>query len=395
MFITSQDFNNALAASAIDEGNRLLREHRLTEAEAAFRRALMQTPQDASAHMQLAVTLFHRGDYGNAWPEFEWRNDPVWAKANGWSRTPRDLSRFKTGVSPNTTGILIHAEGVVGDTVQFARFVPLLRQAYPQMPIVFEVQNPLVDLIRSFPGFEGITVIPRTMNDPRDASRKIAPPLSEAVNAQLPLLSLPARLGFNDLETIRLSAPPSFPMIMTAPAAGEPLRIGLCWRGDPNNTFDSGRDVPLEMLKPLTEMKGVIVTSLLDDMTEAERVSAPHLRLPGEPGQRVSFTDMATLIRQQHLVISSDTVWPNLAATLGVPTAMLTLRTPNWRWGLTGDRTSWYPSMSLFRQTREGDWYGPVRTVLGAVENFVADTTRPLPVTPTRPRTPTYGRSPD
>jgi hypothetical protein len=393
MSITSQDFNNALAASAIDEGNRLLRQHHLIEAAAAFGRAVSQQPDNAEAHMQGAVTRFHLGNYAEAWPEFEWRNDPVWAKANAWSRTPRDLSQFGRGVDSNTTGILIHAEGGAGDTVQFARFVPLLKQAYPQIPIVFEVQNPLGDLVRSFPGFEDITVIPRTMSDPRDASRKIAPPLAQAINAQLPLLSLPFLLGFNDLEQIRVYAPPSFAPVSTSPAAGEPLRIGLCWRGDPNNTFDTGRDVPLDLLRPLTEMKGVIVTSLLDDMTEAERTSVPHLRLPGAPGQRVSFTDMATLIRQQHLVISSDTVWPNLAATLGVPTTMLTLQTPNWRWGLTGDRTSWYPSMSLVRQTREGDWHGPVRTVLDAVEKFVADTTRPLAVKPTRPRLPTYGHS--
>ena len=391
MSITSQDFNNALAASAIDEGNRLLRQHQLTGAEAAFGRAIVQQPDNAEVHMQRAVTRFYLGHYAEAWPDFEYRNDPAWAKANAWSRTPRDLSRLGRGVDGNTTGILIHAEGGAGDTVQFARFVPLLQKAHPQVQIVFEVQNPLVDLIRSFPGFEAIAVIPRTMTDPRDASRKIAPPLSEAVNAQLPLLSLPSQLGFNDLEQIRLYAPPSFVPVPASPVAGEPLRIGLCWRGDPNNTFDTGRDVPLYLLKPLTEMKGVIVTSLLDDMTETECALAPNLKLSGAPGQRVSFADMATLIRQQHLVISSDTVWPNLAATFGVPTTMFTLKTPNWRWGLTGDRTSWYPSMSLVRQADEGDWSGPVRTVLSAVEKFVVAPALPLSVRSANPRAPTYG----
>ncbi len=394
MSITSQDFNNALAASAIDEGNRLLRQHQLTGAEAAFGRAIAQQPDNPEAHMQRAVTRFHLGNYAGAWPDFEYRNDPAWAEANAWSRTPRDLSRLGRGVDGNTTGILIHAEGGAGDTVQFARFVPLLQKAYPQIPIVFEVQNPLVDLVRSFPGFEAITVIPRTMTDPRDASRKIAPPLPEAVNAQLPLLSLPSQLGLNDFDLISRYAPPSFDPVLTSPTAGDPLRIGLCWRGDPNNTFDTGRDVPLAMLRPLTEMQGVIVTSLLDDMTGDEHALAPNLKLPGAPGQRVSFVDMAAIIRQQHLVISSDTVWPNLAATLGVSTIMLTLRTPNWRWGLTSTRTGWYPSMCLFRQTREGDWSGPVRTALAAARLNVESITRPLPVKSTRSsRTPTYGNS--
>lgn len=370
MPIVLDNFNGSGVSRLIEAGNYLLQQHEPEEAEKAFSRAVTADPDSATAHMQRAVTRFYLGHYAEAWPEFEWRNDPAWAKANAWSRTPRDLSRLGRGVDSNTTGILIHAEGGAGDTVQFARFVPLLKQACPQIPIVFEVQNPLVELIRSFPGFEAIEVIPRTMTDPRDASRKIAPPLSEAINAQLPLLSLPSHLCFSNLDQIRLYAPPPF-VVSSSFVAGEPLRIGLCWRGDPNNTFDTGRDVALEMLKPLTEMKGVIVTSLLDDMTETERALAPNLRLPGEPGQRVSFVDMATLIRQQHLVISSDTVWPNLSATLGVPTIMLTLRTPNWRWGLSDRMTAWYPdTMNLLRQTQEGDWTSPVQRAMQLVQGW-------------------------
>jgi hypothetical protein len=29
---------------------------------------------------------------------------------------------------------------------------------------------------------------------------------------------------------------------------------------------------------------------------------------------------------------------------------------PEWRWGLTGDTTPWYPGMALFRQEADGDW---------------------------------------
>jgi hypothetical protein len=335
-----------------------LDKHRPDAAQLAFLHALAEHPDDAATHVARATSLFHAGDYAAGWAEFEWRHYGNWAQANNWSVTQRNLQAYGP-LSGKKTGILVCAEGGLGDTIQFARFVPLLRQRLPDAPIVFEVQNPLVELIKTFPGMDSIEVLPRTMPHPQQAQRKISPPLDARINSAEHLLSLPFVLGLNDP---RHFPAPSFPVQPPLTING-PLKIGLCWRADPNNKFDQGRDVPLPLLLPLINTKGVVVTSLLDDVTPAERALAPNLRLPNPHGERVSFTEMANLIRQQDLIISADTVWPNLAATLGKPVQMLTLKTPNWRWGLTGETTPWYPSMKLARQTQHGDWTGPVNFV--------------------------------
>jgi FkbM family methyltransferase len=41
---------------------------------------------------------------------------------------------------------------------------------------------------------------------------------------------------------------------------------------------------------------------------------------------------------------------------LGVPVWLALAQVPDWRWTLEGERTPWYPSMRLFRQTALGDW---------------------------------------
>jgi hypothetical protein len=41
---------------------------------------------------------------------------------------------------------------------------------------------------------------------------------------------------------------------------------------------------------------------------------------------------------------------------MGKATWLLIKKVPEWRWGLAGDTSFWYPSMRLFRQQERGNW---------------------------------------
>ena len=41
---------------------------------------------------------------------------------------------------------------------------------------------------------------------------------------------------------------------------------------------------------------------------------------------------------------------------MGKPTYLLHSFSPDWRWGLTGRDTEWYPSVINIRQDTFGDW---------------------------------------
>jgi Glycosyltransferase family 9 (heptosyltransferase) len=77
------------------------------------------------------------------------------------------------------------------------------------------------------------------------------------------------------------------------------------------------------------------------------------------PGGSVSdFHDTAAIIENLDLVISIDTSVAHLAAALGKPVWILLCWAPDWRWLVDRTDNPWYPSATLFRQERPGDWEG-------------------------------------
>ena len=69
-----------------------------------------------------------------------------------------------------------------------------------------------------------------------------------------------------------------------------------------------------------------------------------------------AFTDTTAILRHLDGVITTDTAIAHLAGAVGTPVAMLLGRVPDWRWGLQGESTPWYPSVTLYRQQQLGCW---------------------------------------
>jgi ADP-heptose:LPS heptosyltransferase len=83
--------------------------------------------------------------------------------------------------------------------------------------------------------------------------------------------------------------------------------------------------------------------------------------------QLTNIDAFAAQIRAMDLVITIDNSTAHLAGALGVPTWVLLPYAPNWRWQLERSDSLWYPSIRLFRQSKEGDWQSVVQHVKNAV----------------------------
>ena len=82
------------------------------------------------------------------------------------------------------------------------------------------------------------------------------------------------------------------------------------------------------------------------------------------------FLETAAIIANCDLVITSDTSVAHLAGGMGKTTWLLLHKVPDWRWGLEGDSTFWYPSMRLFRQKKRGDWNEVMERVAEAIQEY-------------------------
>jgi Flp pilus assembly protein TadD/ADP-heptose:LPS heptosyltransferase len=320
----------------------------LEDAEQALRRAIALQPEFAAAHWNLALALLARGCYAEGWKEYEWRLRVPEFRADAVSGNPRWSGEPLQGRS-----ILLVAEQGLGDTLHFVRYAAALARDGAEVTV--RVPARLARLAATAPGVARISV-----------QDEAAPPC----DFQLPLLSLPGMLSVN----APLDRAMRFPYLATQRplrhAVGQKVRriagnrraVGLAWSGAQRNTNDRRRSMPLRTLAPLLERSDVAWFSLQhDDDRDVAGVPAAQAlhRLP----ERIAFDGMAALIDTLDLIICVDTSVAHVAGALDKPVWILLAHAPDWRWGLEGDTTAWYPSARLFRQPAPGQWDSVVQRI--------------------------------
>ena len=325
---------NALGTTFKEQG-------RLEEAIAHYRRALDCNPDLPEAHYNLGVSMLLAGQLDRGWPEFEWRWQTV-SKQN-----VRDFGKpqWDGQTLPNKV-ILVHAEQGLGDTIQFCRFVPM---AAERADIVFEVQRPLLGLLRGFPGVRELVA----HGDPL--------PFFEA---HCSLLSLPRalKIGIDEIpaEVPYLTAEPQRVVRWQNVIPTSGFRIGIVWQVNPKSETLRRRSIPLSYFGKLARIPGVRLISLqktpgLDDLGEITEKEILSLGPDFDTGPD-AFLDTAAVMENLDLIITADTATAHLAGALGRPTWVALRHVPHWTWLMERHDSPWYPTVRLFRQQQRDNW---------------------------------------
>lgn len=330
----------------VNLGRSLRRLGRLAEADACYRRALLDDPDDHFTHWNRAHVLFLLERWEEGFAAWEHRLDagmkPPVAPA---------LPQWPGGDAPLPQRLLVVGEQGHGDALQCLRYLPILA-ARGTMPTLV-LHDSLLRLAR--------TLLPEVPCIGFAAAK------TAAAEAWVPLFSLPHRMRLpHPAAAPEPAAAPAFAAGLAAiraaaPAHGARPRIGIAWAGNPDHDNDRWRSMRLADLAPLLAARPDLDWHSLQIGAAASEAEAPGLPpLARHEAEIADFADTARLIAGFDLMICVDTAVAHVAASLGVPTWIFLAAEPDWRWGQTGDRTPWYASARLFRQTVLGDWNAPL-----------------------------------
>jgi hypothetical protein len=150
-------------------------------------------------------------------------------------------------------------------------------------------------------------------------------------------------------------------------------RIGIAWAGSPVNRIDRQRSCSVKEFLPILRAAGADFFSLQKGERAKDLSELPSdVSIQDMNPLLGDFGDLAIIVDQLDLIVAVDTSVAHMAGALGKPVWTLLSDAADWRWGLTGESTPWYPTMRFFRQSEPGDWPGVIQRVAEALRDMSA-----------------------
>ncbi|KAA3595638.1 MAG: tetratricopeptide repeat protein [Candidatus Scalindua sp. AMX11] len=339
-------------------GASLQRIGKLDEAIINYEKAITLKPDYAEAHMNRAFILLMNENFVEGWSEYEWR----------LLTRDHSLRTFKKpkwdGSSLNGKSILVHAEQGYGDTIQFVRYLPLIKERGGH--VIFECNQDLLCLLQN-----GVAI-------DRLVERPAVGVTTVQFDFHVPLLSLPGIFG-----TDSVTIPSNIPYISldrervkrwhSRFVHDKNFKIGLVWAGNPHNRKDRIRSCFLEDFATLADVPGVSFYTLQKGAASDQVTDPPkNMVFNNLEKELYDFAETGAAIANLDLVITVDTAVAHLAGAIGKPVWSLIQVDPDWRWLINREDTPWYPSMRLFRQAQPNDWTSVIQAVKKALIREVA-----------------------
>lgn len=335
----------------------LRRLDRPEEALADLRAAMALDPGHAEAQFELGLVQLALGQFADGWSAYEAR----WATA-AFAVHRRDFrSPLWTGAQPvDGRTILLHGEQGLGDTIQFVRYVAHVARL--GATVVLEVQPELASLLAQVEGAtrviaRGQKLVAFDLHCPLMSLPRACGRTSTAIPAAVPYIKVAADLAAKWTHKLAQRSPD-----------GRPL-VGVAWAGRPTHDNDANRSIALRRLAPLFDLAGIRFVSLQRDASAEDRALLRAGRDVIDAADDLGdFADTAALMSRLDGVVAVDTAVAHLAGALAKPTIVLLPFAADFRWLRGRSDTPWYPTATLVRQPRFGDW----DSAIGEVARYLA-----------------------
>lgn len=282
-----------------------------------FERLVVDYPDNAQARTYLGMMYLSLGHWAEGWSQYQSR----W-RTSGWERMRYPEAHLWNGNIKDGLKILVWHEQGFGDLFQFARFISWFHER--NINIFMDAPESCRKLLQS--AFPGIVFLKRSE--------------TVAVDAHIPIMSIPTHIA--DFSP-GLYNKPYIAVRNNKRIIDEQYRIGLVWRGRPTHCDDNNRSLCASVLKPLGFLPKVHWVTIQQDQALPDNFKSVSRVFYDD------FYDTAQCINSLDLLITVDTAVAHLAGAMGKPVWLLLPTICDWRWGIAGDQTAWYPSIRVFR----------------------------------------------
>jgi Tfp pilus assembly protein PilF len=323
-----------------------------TSAEGFYRQALAIDRRRHVTRFNLATTRLTLGDYSQGFDFYESRFEAFqrpFRTSPTLNKKLQSLARWD-GAPLGDSNLLIWTEQGLGDSLMMLRYLPeLCARGVERITVLCDPQ--LARVVQAMETAEHVI----TQDEQADGM---------VFAAHSPMMSLPRAFGTR-LDSI----PQLIPYVRIPREAASDWssrftdarpRIGLVWAGSPSLRDDALRSIPLEHFAPILKVDQVHFVSL-----QKGDAAADWGDFGGDQyiDQCDDLFDTAALIMNLDLVISVDTAVAHLAGALGKSVWLLNRFGSEWRWGLSGAKSAWYPTMEIFREAHPGGWGALIQDV--------------------------------
>lgn len=311
----------------------------------SYKKAIELDPNFVNAHFDLATMYLASEDFKNGWKEYEWRFRKE-------EMIPHIIKHKDIFTKPLFTGVedikgktlLLHSEQGYGDSIQFIRFAPQLKEKFG-CKIAVKCREGLKELFKTIDEID--VIVDRSEETP-------------AFDYQLSIMSMSFILDMKSTDELPKKMPylkAIFDKDLEIKKEKDKINIGICWSASLTGESYEGKVFDLKFFEPLMNNPKINLYSLqVGDGSEDIKRLGFEDKIIDLTHKLTDFSKTASLINELDLVISSDTAVAHLTGALNKPVWIPLQKIPDWRWTNKGETTKWYPSAKLFRQKTAKVW---------------------------------------
>ncbi len=303
-----------------------------------FDQALNIEPKNSQILYNKSICLLETGNYKEGLNLYKWRQNGKYAKNNYLDLDIKTIRDKK---------ILITCDQGLGDTILLSRYVLLLLNYNAQ--VVFQIPKSLKVLFKNFN---------------KEIHLTSEPVLKENFNY---IYSLGDLLKIFKVNELNIQKKDSYINIdhqwiekWENRIDKSKFNIGIAWQGKEGTSLDEGRSFRLNNFQKISKMRNIQLISLQknDGLDQIKNFSKKNkiINFDNNLDIDAKFMDTAGIMKNLDLVITSDTSIVHLAGALGVSTWLLVQKYPHWYWRNINEKSLWYESVKILRQTENHNW---------------------------------------